>query len=163
MASSSVGLRKDDGMYVSEVGPALERELGPEATEELVDMFDAAEEHCVTTVVEQSVERFERRLTEQVSGLRVEMVQGHAQLRQEMTELGSGLRQETTEVGSRLRQEMTELRSSLRQEITALGGNLRQEMASQRVDLLKWSFLFWIGQVVAMTGIITMLLRASGR
>jgi hypothetical protein len=117
-------------MGIREVAPGLERQLGPEASSELVDLLDAVEERCVNTVIERSVERFERRLTEEVSGLRVEMVQGQA---------------------------------ALRQDVATLGGNLRQEMGNLRFDLLKWSFLFLTGQVVAMTGIVAMLLRVSGR
>jgi hypothetical protein len=31
-------------------------------------------------------------------------------------------------------------------------------LANLRSDLLKWSFLFWIGQLAAMTGILSLLL-----
>ena len=37
---------------------------------------------------------------------------------------------------------------------------LRQEIASARVDLLKWSFLFWIGQVAAIAGMLAFVLRS---
>ena len=69
-------------------------------------------------------ERFERRLTEEISGLRVEMANGFASLRQEMTE---GLAQ------------------------------LRQEIAATKVDLIKWSFVFWTGQVVVLGGLMAIL------
>jgi hypothetical protein len=36
---------------------------------------------------------------------------------------------------------------------------IRVELATQQVSLLKWSFLFWVGQLAAMTGIIGLLLR----
>jgi hypothetical protein len=32
---------------------------------------------------------------------------------------------------------------------------LRQEIVNTRVDLLKWSFVFWIGQVAAMAGLLS--------
>jgi hypothetical protein len=34
-----------------------------------------------------------------------------------------------------------------------------QELANTRVDMLKWSFLFWIGQVAAVAGLISFMLR----
>lgn len=37
--------------------------------------------------------------------------------------------------------------------------DLRQEMANQRVELLRWSFLFWIGQVAATAGLISLSLH----
>ena len=36
---------------------------------------------------------------------------------------------------------------------------LRLEMAALKFDLLKWSFLFWVGQIAVMTGILSLLLR----
>jgi hypothetical protein len=36
-------------------------------------------------------------------------------------------------------------------------------MSDMRVDVLRWSFLFWLGQVAATATMLTMLLRALGR
>jgi len=33
------------------------------------------------------------------------------------------------------------------------------ELSNTRVDMLKWSFLFWIGQVAAVAGLISFMLR----
>ena len=35
---------------------------------------------------------------------------------------------------------------------------LRLEIAELRFELLKWSFLFWIGQVAAVAGILALML-----
>lgn len=77
-----------------------------------------------------AAERFERRLAEEIAGVRVEMHQGFADVRVEMHE--------------------------------GFGG-LRQEMSGLRVELLKWSFLFWVGQVAAVAGLLAFMLRAAGR
>ena len=58
-------------------------------------------------------ERFERRLTEEISGLRVGMANGFA--------------------------------------------SLRQEIAVTKVDLIKWSFVFWTGQVVVLGGLMAIM------
>jgi hypothetical protein len=39
-------------------------------------------------------------------------------------------------------------------------GKLRQEIATSRVELLKWSFLFWVGQLAAMAGLLAFMLRS---
>lgn len=39
---------------------------------------------------------------------------------------------------------------------------IRVEMAQLRTELLKWSFLFWIGQVVATASIMGFMLRFVG-
>jgi hypothetical protein len=36
---------------------------------------------------------------------------------------------------------------------------LRLEMAALKFDLLKWTFLFWIGQLAAITAILSVMLR----
>lgn len=36
---------------------------------------------------------------------------------------------------------------------------LREEMATTRVEMFKWSFLFWIGQVVTLGGLMILVLR----
>lgn len=56
---------------------------------------------------------------------------------------------------STLRQEIT----AVRQEMVGGFGQLRREMADQRVELLRWSFLFWIGQVAATAGLISLSLH----
>lgn len=119
------------------VSPALAERLGPDATVALVELIDASEKNVVEMVLTQSVERFERRLAEETSALRVEMATLGSDLRREMTLLGSGLRQE----------------------MSTLGSELRQEIASQKFDLLKWSFLFWIGQVGMLAAILALLAR----
>ena len=36
---------------------------------------------------------------------------------------------------------------------------LRVELAGFRAEILKWSFLFWIGQVAAVAGLLAFMLR----
>ena len=36
---------------------------------------------------------------------------------------------------------------------------LRHELVTTRVDMLKWSFVFWIGQVAAMAGLLAFTKR----
>jgi hypothetical protein len=56
---------------------------------------------------------------------------------------------------------MTTLWSGLRCEMQAQGGDLRSELASGRTELLKWCFLFWIGQVVALGTLMAVMLRLA--
>jgi hypothetical protein len=74
-------------------------------------------------------ERFERRLVEETSKLRLETRQ---------------LRGEVREGFGELRREMADV---------------RREMAEGRFELLKWAFAFWVGQLAAVGGIVTVLLR----
>ena len=138
---------------------ALKDRLGPEATDGLLQLMNRVETHLREDVITACTERFDRRLVEETSALRVQIAQVESSIRQDMTRLGSELRQEMARLGSDLRQEIAAQGSELRQEIGALGS----QMASDRFDLLKWAFLFWIGQVVAIGTLIGVMMRMTGR
>ncbi len=38
-------------------------------------------------------------------------------------------------------------------------GQLRKEMAENKVDTIKWMFIFWIGQIGATLAIVTLYLK----
>ncbi len=113
-------------MDLRAISPALAGRLGADATAGLVDLIDTVEGHCVDIVMERSVERFERRLSEDVSTLRVEMAR-----------LGADLRQEITTVRSDLRQEMATLGSDLRGEMATLGSRNRDHAPEDRKILTR--------------------------
>lgn len=167
-------------MQASQVPEPLRERLGAEATTGLLDLFETARLEWGEGVLRLSTDRFERRLTEECSKIRVEMADLRSGLRQEIHEMGAGLqqenaslRQEMHEMGASLqrdnaslRQEMRDMGASLRQEIQALGVSLRQEDASvrqditnQRFEILKWAFLFWVGQFFAVASLIAVLIR----
>jgi hypothetical protein len=60
---------------------------------------------------------------------------------------------------SELLQELHESIAAVRAEI----GTVRDEMANMRVEWLRWSFLFWLGQVAATATMLTYMLRALGK
>jgi hypothetical protein len=49
-----------------------------------------------------------------------------------------------------------EFHSSLHEGLTAI----RAELANTRVEILRWSFVFWIGQVAAVAALLAFMLRA---
>src|SRR5688572_19543384 len=130
---------EDDAMDAHEVSPALRARLGPEAIAGLLSLLDATRREWTAEVTALAPERFERRLTEEISGVRVSMAQSE----------------------SGLRVEIARLREELRADIRAVDASLRQAMADLRFDLLKWSFAFWIGQVIAVAGIMGLMLRLT--
>jgi hypothetical protein len=75
-------------------------------------------------------ERFERRLSEEFATFRVEMAKEFAAVRGEMAKEFAAVRVETA-----------------------------KDLAATRADLLKWSFIFWIGQFAAVSGMMAFLLR----
>lgn len=117
MASSSVREvgRKDVQMHTNRVPLSLRERLGDEGTAGLVELFEEHGSKWTADVISVVSDRFERRLVEEASKLRVEMAHGFAAL--------------------------------------------RQEMAQHRVELLKWAFLFWVGQLFAVASLTALLIR----
>ena len=142
-------------MDIEQVPAALQERLGVEATSGLLQLFDRAHREGRADVIAACTDRFERRLVEEISGVRVQIAQVEASLRRDMTEMGASIRRDMVEMGASIRQDMARMGADIRQEMTGI----RQGMASGRVELLKWCFLFWAGQVVAIAGIMGMMLR----
>ncbi|MBI1875246.1 MAG: hypothetical protein HYS05_15350 [Acidobacteria bacterium] len=64
-----------------------------------------------------------------------------------------------TAATDRFERRLTEECGKIRLEIAGLRHDMTQGFGTLRVELLKWSFLFWIGQVAAITAIMTAILR----
>ena len=47
----------------------------------------------------------------------------------------------------------------LSEELVRLRSDMTNAMSNLKFDLLKWCFLFWIGQLAAMTAIMSLLLQ----
>ena len=113
-------------MASSRVPAALRGRLGDDATFGLIELLESERKSCCEQVMSMAADRFERRLAEEMAGLR---------------------------------QEIGGLHDDLRQEIGGVRGDLRQEIASVRVEWLKWSFAFWLGQVAVTAGLLAFMLR----
>ena len=119
-------------MQASSVPAALSERLGPDATSGLLQVFELERRTWSDEVLNIGAERFERRLAETASSLRVQIAESEARLRQELSAM-----------------EVRMLREIL------------GEIAGSRVELLRWSFVFGIGQVVAVSAVMAAMLRVA--
>lgn len=62
---------------------------------------------------------------------------------------------------ARSRVELARGFAGMRDEMQRGLGAVREELAANRIELLKWSFLFWVGQIVIMAGILSFMLRGA--
>jgi hypothetical protein len=60
----------------------------------------------------------------------------------------------------RLAQEIAGLELRLTREMQDGFTALRRELSELRAETLKWSFVFWIGQLAAIAGLLSFMLRA---
>jgi hypothetical protein len=94
------------------IAAALRDRLGHDASIGLVELVESEHTEWSERVLNVAVERFERRLAEEIASLRVAVV---------------------------------------------------RELHDGRVEMLKWAFLFWVGQVAAVLGLLAYMFRATGR
>ncbi len=91
---------------VAAMAAALRGRLGDEASFGLIELVETERKDWSQQVLSTAADRFERRLAEELTGLRLQIT---------------------------------------------------QELVTTRVDMLKWSFVFWIGQVAAMAGLLAFM------
>jgi hypothetical protein len=87
-----------------------------------------------------------------------EVLVTHALLN-EMQELRTELRQGTQD----LRTEMQALRSEMKALVGETRAELKTLVADTRADLMKWSLLFWVGQVAVVLALARLFLIGGGR
>ena len=109
-------------MAVIAVPRPLREKLGEEGTDALVVLINEAGENNKTAVIEVVEERFERRLSEELGKLRVEVAGEISKVRDEI-------------------------------------GKLRAEMHDLRANIIQWMFIFWIGQIGVLLGVLFTFLR----
>ena len=59
----------------------------------------------------------------------------------------------------RLDRRIAQVTGSFERRLAEETGKLRLDMADLKFDLLKWSFLFWIGQVAVLISVLSWMLR----
>ena len=108
------------------------------------------------------VKELELKLTKEIEEVRKEIKEVELRLgkeieetRKEIKEIELGLKSEIKEVELKLTKEI----ENIRKEIKELDLKLNKEIKETKVSMIKWSFLFWITQLIA---IISILFKLKG-
>jgi hypothetical protein len=115
------------------ISSALLDKLGEPAAAELNGVLEAHRMASTEAAMTQCGERFERRLIEETSKLRLET--------------------------SQLRGEMREGFAAIRGEMREGFADSRRDIAAERFEFLKWAVALWVGQLAAVAGIVAALLK----
>ena len=100
--------------------------------EALIELINEAQKETQNNVIKFVEEKFEKRLSEELAKVRVELTERIEGVRTDLIERIEGVR--------------TELKS----EIEALKTNDEKVKS----ELIKWMFIFWVGQIGAILGIL---------
>lgn len=120
----------------------LHERLGDEAMTELLTMF--------TDLGAESRAEFQE-LRAADARLEARMEAGFADVRQEIADVRDDLEQQIAGLRDDLERQIADVRADLKQQIA----DLRPQIVSVQGELIKWTFLFWLGTI----GIVLLLLR----
>jgi len=125
----------------------LREKLGDEAAEGLIELLNNFSENTHNSVITLAVEKFERRLVEEIGKFRSEVTEQNASLRSELHEEIAALRNEVIQQNATLRSEVAEQNSKLRSE-------LFEKTERGQTTTIRWMFLFWVGQIGVLLGFL---------
>ncbi len=120
-------------MAVISVPKSLREQLGDQGADDLIELLNRALDESRDGTLALAEEKFERRLSEESS-----------KLNQRISEEANRLDQRINTVANRLDQRITDEVASLRTELLT-------HAERTKADLIRWMFLFWGGQLAAIS------------
>jgi hypothetical protein len=124
-------------MGVITIPKVLRDKLGEEGTDAFAGVIKEIDLDARKDAIALAEERFERRLTEETG------------------KINQRISDETGKINQRISDES----GKLDQKITEECGKLRVEIEKSKSDIIKWVFVFWIGQIGVLSGIIFLMLK----
>ncbi len=144
-----VGVKRGSGSMATAVR-VLKEKLGDDAMEELRFVLEDGGQRWRDDVLAIAAERYDRRLAHEIGAFRIDVAKEFAAMRVDVAKEFAAMRAESA--GG-----LAAMRTETASEFAAM----RVELAAARVSLLKWSFLFWIGQFAAVSGMMAFLLSTA--
>ena len=137
-------------MAIISIPKPLREKLGEEGTDALVQVLNENEKETRPSVIDLAEQRFEKHLTEEIAGVRVDLADTEKRFEKHLTEQIAGVRVDLADAEKRFEKHLTEEIAGVRVEIADLRGSIQKSKS----ETIKWMFLFWIGQIGAVLGII---------
>ena len=122
---------------IIELPEILERKLEKSERHEIIifinELFANYSTDLKEDVIQICAEKFERRLSEEISGLRTELSEKIS---------------------------LTEIRLS--EKIAQSETRMSEKIAASKTEMIKWMFIFWMGSVLTIVGAMAGLLKLAG-
>jgi hypothetical protein len=100
--------------------------------------------------------RLDNRITTEIAGVREDLASAKAHFEKKLTEEVAGLRNELSERISSVEQRLD---NRITAEVSGLRVDLTEKIQKSKTDTIKWMFLFYIGQVGALAGILFVIFK----
>ena len=144
-------------MPVINVPAVIREKLGEDGTEALIKIFNEIEKNIKEDSIVILEEKFERRLSEELSKIREEIAQLKASLEIEINEIRRSLKDEIEQNRTSLKAEIEQTKASLKSEIEQIKTELKVGIAETKASLIRWMFVFWAGQIAVIIGLFSLL------
>ncbi|MEW6606578.1 MAG: hypothetical protein AB1414_03855 [bacterium] len=145
-------------MPVIAIPKPLREKLGEDGIDSLIDVLNKSEERVKEDVITLSAEKFERRLSQEISGVRSDLaiLEGKFETRitQETSKIDKRITEEVSMLEVKLDKRITEETAKLDKRITEETARLRVEIKSNYASIIRWMFIFYLGQVSAIIAIL---------
>jgi bifunctional DNA-binding transcriptional regulator/antitoxin component of YhaV-PrlF toxin-antitoxin module len=153
-------------MVLVAVPKPLREKLGDEGTDALVTLINQSGNGYKIKIVDLVEGRFERRLSEEMVTLRQSMGGLDRRMIEEASTLDRRITEEISKLDLRITEEISKLDLRISAEVSKLDLRITEEaskldvkLSETKADLLRWMFIFWIGQVGALLGILFAFFR----
>jgi len=133
-------------MPIITVPKALRDKLGEDGADALVDLFNQSEQRQKEDILEFVEEKFERRLSEEIGTLRIEMNERFAGITGEMNERFAEVNERFAEITGAMTGRFAEMETQFTQ--------VDAKIEATKSYMVRWMFAFWVGQVGVIIGIL---------
>ncbi len=131
-------------MAILTIPKVLREKLGDEGVDALITLLNEAAYHERNNLLNILEERFERRVAEEGGRLDHRITEEVAKLDRRITEEVAKLQQQIAAVDNRITSEMAKM---------------GERIAGVRSDLIRWMFIFWVGQIGTLIAILFAFFR----
>ena len=130
-------------MPIITVEKPLKDKLGDEGVDSLIRLLNQSQQNQKQDLMVYLEEKYERRLGEEIN-----------KVNERLTEDIGQVNVNIAETEKRLDNRITEQIGKVNERITKEIAGVKTDLADTRADLIKWMFIFWMGQVIALVGIL---------
>ncbi len=102
----------------------------------------------------EEIGKVNERLTEEIGKVNERLTEEIGKVNERLTEEIGKVNEHLTKEISKVNEHLTEEISKVNDRITKEIAGVRTDLADTRADLIKWMFIFWMGQVIALVGIL---------
>jgi len=152
-------------MQIIAVPRVLREKLGEDGVDSLIDLLNKVRDRTRDDVLTFVEEKFERRLSDEVAKINQritdEVAKINQRLSEEVTKINQRITDEVAKINQRITEEVANINQRITDEVTNINqriseevAGLRNEIHRTRADIIKWMFIFWVGQIGVIMGLL---------